>query len=117
MPTTSNVIDDVTDIKLQKKCRQLERLNGRLKEIVRFNLASEISPKDFAQLSCQQIMQYVAKKKQNESAESKFESYAIKAHSDSLSKGPLSFHTVSICADEQWSSGISGLSFWIDLKI
>ena len=99
MPTTSNIIDDVTDIKLQKKCRQLERLNGRLKEIVRFNLASEISPKDFAQLSCQQIMHYVAKKKQNESAESKFESYAIKAHclstqillSVQTSSGPLEF--------------------------
>jgi len=67
---TNVKIDDTSDVNLQKKCRQLERLNGRLKEIVRSNLAAEMSPKDFSQLSCQQIVQFVAKKKQRQADES-----------------------------------------------
>ncbi len=71
IPTTEVKPVDSSEVKLQRRCRQLERQIGRLKEIIRLNLATEMSPKIFAQMSCQQIVQYLNKKKQQENAESK----------------------------------------------
>ena len=57
------------DTTIRKKCRQLERQNQRLREIIRLNLATELTPKDFSHLSCQQIVEFVNQKQKNRAKE------------------------------------------------
>jgi hypothetical protein len=54
-----------TDTTIRKRCRQLERQNQRLREIIRSNLANEMTPKDFSHLSYQQIIDFLNQKQKN----------------------------------------------------
>ena len=65
--STEKILDPDTTIR--KRCRQLERQNHRLREIIRLNLATEMTPKDFSHLSCQQIIEFVNQKQKNKAKE------------------------------------------------
>jgi hypothetical protein len=103
-----------TDTTIRKRCRQLERQNQRLREIIRSNLANEMTPKDFSHLSYQQIVEFLNQKQKNKEKE-KEGTVRILNNFVKTIEIKFTFYNCHICADGYQRIGTTSLQrplFW-----